>query len=216
MRALCLDIGNVIGKVEFDTFTAILSSVVNIPQQEAHVRINRYQGLHDVGLMDMHQILGKEFDVKSEELMEFLISEWTNVLPMDKRVINRLETISSKILINNYGCIVSELKLALLSNVGQEHANYISERFGECHILDTAIKYFSCEVGSRKPQSLYFQSFLDRYPRFINSVYVDDRQENLDASVPYGFIPVRLDLSTMSDLEIESRLDAIEKLVMSG
>ena len=62
-------------------------------------------------------------------------------------------------------------------------------------IYDNSIKHFSCHVGVRKPDYLFYQNFLVKHPDFRNCLYIDDLHDNLAMSLEYGFQGHHFDLS---------------------
>ena len=57
-----------------------------------------------------------------------------------------------------------DVKIALLSNMGLEHATFIRESLPE--LFQGRLLHLSCEVGARKPTKLYYQSFLQDHDEF--------------------------------------------------
>ena len=73
-------------------------------------------------------------------------------------------------------------------------------------LLDRCIKFFSCEVGARKPSYIYYKTFLDMYPEFKNCLYVDDNVDNIMTALKFGFKAKQFCLS-----EIKKNNDSIEE-----
>lgn len=208
MKPLCLDIGNVLGPVRFEEFVTTLSVSANITESEAQERINLYQGFHDTGLITMKQILIKEFGLKSEFLRFQVMTQWVDIFNIDSGVIDFFENLAA----NN-----PDFKLALLSNVGREHSLMLDdEPLLQSNLFLSAVKHYSCRVGTRKPNKLYYHSFLQMHPQFKGAVYVDDNKDNLDSAREFGFVTVNLDLLTMEKHKVEEKLNLIERLVKNG
>lgn len=201
MRNLCLDVGNVLGILKFDEFVTTISAVKNITEAEAKTRINLYQGLHDVGLISMKQILIKEFGIESESLRIQTMNKWMDVLSIDYSIMKRYEQ------------ILGSNKLALLTNVGHEHAVILQEKIMFNEKFISSVKHQSCEVGARKPSKIFYQSFLFLHPEFAGAVYVDDLVENLKTAEEFGFNTVNIDLSSMDKKLVESKLKLVESLL---
>jgi len=206
MKPLCLDVGNVLGSVRFEEFVTAISVFKNIRETEAHERINIYQGMHDIGIITMREILIKEFGIYSRAIRSEIIDNWLNIFTLDSYMVNFFDELAEKHNVN----------LALLSNVGHEHAQSIDSqlRFLENNPFTKVVKYYSCYVGARKPSKLYYHSFLQMHPEFKGAVYVDDNSDNLDSAREFGFITVRLDLLTMDKQEVEAKLASIRSLVL--
>lgn len=201
MKYVVLDIGNVLCHVDFSNLLLDLSETLNITTQEALYFINRTQKLHDLGLTVMKDELTDHFKIKSQVTISKLIKSWNNCIKPDLQVINMFNKLIEK---NN-------LQVALLSNIGLEHAAMMEEVLSHNGFFNNAIKYFSCEVGARKPTHIYYQSFLFSYPEFKGCVYVDDVRENLITGKKFEFQPYHFALDKMSTHE---ELPEIEKLIM--
>ena len=104
------------------------------------------------------------------------------------------------------------LQVALLSNIGVEHAAMMNQVLQDGDFFQGAIKHFSCDVGARKPSKLFYQSFLQQHPEFVGSLYVDDLVENLEASRQFGFRTLHMSLE-QSDVDL--KILQIEILVVS-
>jgi FMN phosphatase YigB (HAD superfamily) len=184
MKYCCLDVGNVLIDVNFNPFTEALSRQLNITMEDAHYFMNRTCKLHDMGLTCMADELKDHFHIKSQPIIESLLITWNQTISENYSMTDKLvEWITEK-----------DVCIALLSNVGLEHAKIMTKIFPSNH--PSLIKHFSCQVGARKPNFVYYQSFLQMHPEFKGCAYVDDLQENLDAGAKFGFRTYRFDLSS--------------------
>jgi len=188
MKYIALDIGNVLVHVNFQDFLKKLSKSLNITLEEARYFMNRSQKLHDLGLTVMRDELIDHLKIKSEPLREELIEYWNYCITPADWMLEELDSL----------CKAHDLKVALLSNVGLEHAARMKEILNHNGFFDNAVKHFSCYVGARKPTFLYYQSFLAMHPEWNGCAYVDDLQENLDASKIFGFKTFRLAIDEIS------------------
>lgn len=184
MKYVALDIGNVLVHADFTLFVNKLSKQFNMFFEDAKHYMNSSQKLHDLGLTTMRDEI-KKLGVKSELLMNELINSWDDSIHPERLILDRLCNLQ-----RNEG-----LQIALLSNVGPEHAKRMEKILDYQGFIDRCVKYFSCYVGVRKPSSIYYQSFLQLHPEWKGCVYVDDLQENLDASKPFGFRTFQLSLA---------------------
>ena len=206
MHYIALDIGNVLCRIDFRQFTYPLSRHLNLSTWEVGRRINRSQKLQDVGLLNMTEVLESEFGIKSNVIIEEFLYIWnTKVIKFDLDV---LAFFQEK---------VNDLKIALLSNVGLDHSimidNFINSH-PEYDIFGNSIRYFSCNVGARKPQILYYQSFLDQNPNFEGCVYLDDLPENIEMANKLGLNAVEFNLEKISSKdELTLRLKSINDLI---
>lgn len=206
MRYIALDIGNVLCRIDFRQFTYPLSRHLNLSTWEVGRRINRSQKLRDVGLVSMSEILESEFNIKSNVVVEDFVNIWnTKVVKFDLDVLNFFQD------------QINDLRVALLSNVGIEHAGMIENfinSFPGLDVFKKSVRHYSCNVGVRKPQTLYYQSFLDQNPEFTGCVYLDDLPENLESASKLGFVSAEFNLEKITTQEeLKLRLKAINDLV---
>lgn len=167
---LALDVGNVLVKVDMTEFVGKISSLYGVSIDEACIFLRRSQKAHDLGLTSIKDEVKTYFGENSESVIDDILDCWNNSLTPNYDMLNMLASLELK-------------DMALLSNIGVEHAA----------LMDTMLKYdglyfnrhFSCEVGARKPNKLFYQSFLMQYPKFEQCLYIDDLQENLDAGADF-------------------------------
>jgi len=202
MKYVALDIGNVLCHVDFNEFLRDLSSELNINLEDALYFLNRSQKLHDLGLTMMRDELHDHFKIKSPVIIERLLLSWNRSISPNHQVLDMYNNLTQD----------HNLKVALLSNIGIEHAKQAETILNHNGFFDNAIKHFSCNVGARKPTSIYYQSFLMEYPEFHGCVYVDDVIENLETGKRYGFRPYHFDMSKM---DVTDELQEIEKLILA-
>lgn len=183
MRYLCLDVGNVLVHVDFSPFLRAVSSRLNITLEDAQYFMTRTCKLHDLGLTCMEDELKNHFQIKSQVILQELLGTWNTTISRNEHMFDKVVEWSTE----------KQVKIALLSNVGLEHVK-VMEQLLSLDKHPEIVKYFSCRVGARKPSSLYYQSFLQLYPEWTGAVYVDDLQENLDASMQFGFRPYHFSL----------------------
>lgn len=188
MTYVALDVGNVLVHANFDDFIKKISKTFDITLAEALYFMNRNQKLHDLGLTRMRDELGDHFKVRSEVLMDELVADWNSVIVANRGVlsmINRLKDIHG-------------LKIAILSNVGTEHLVRMKEVLDYEGFMDGNVGHFSCVVGARKPQMVYYHTFLELHPEWRGCPYIDDVQENLDMGAQFGFKPFKFALDEVS------------------
>lgn len=180
-KYLCLDIGNVLCNVDEAGFLKTLSYKLNVSVFKARRFLKRFQQLHDLGFTTMEDELMDQFDVKSPYILEEIVESWNDCITPHYPMLRTVADLG--------------MKVALLSNIGVEHAAKLQEKLSHRGLYDGAVKHLSCFVGARKPSSLYFQSFLLQHPEFQGSVYVDDLQANLNGAAPLGFKTFRLSIA---------------------
>ncbi len=200
MKNLALDIGNVLCRVDFDPFRKLLSRTVNISNDEIDYFLNRTQKFHDLGITTVEEELIDRYKIKSNYLLQDLNLAWNKCVIPDKQVIEFFSTIRE----------AHNIKIALLSNIGTEHALIMKSLLKG--LFDESILHFSCFVGARKPTDLYYQSFISKYPDFSNCVYVDDLDINLNAGRKFGFTTFNFNLEFVDNTMLD--LQKIEKLIL--
>ena len=204
MNYLAVDLGNVVCNVKFDNFLSELSRTLNLPLEEVNYFLHRTTKLHDMGLTQISDELRDHFKIKSPVIIENLIQEWNKVITADLTMVGYLEKLLDK--------AVNNVKIALLSNIGIEHASLIPSILGG-YLYHNSIKFFSCEVGARKPTFLYYKTFLDMYPEFKGCVYLDDRIENVSGGEKLGFKSVHFELDKLNKKELQNKLTEITSLI---
>lgn len=178
MNYVALDVGNVLVHVDFVPFVEALSRQLNITVEDANYFMSRTCRLHDLGLTCMEDELKNHFQIKSQVILKELLGLWNGSIWCNPQMQRKMCEWSSQ----------KNVKIALLSNVGLEHVK-VMEQILSLDKIPNLVRYFSCQVGARKPTSLYYQSFLQLHPEWTGCLYLDDLQENLDASVQFGFRP---------------------------
>jgi FMN phosphatase YigB (HAD superfamily) len=201
MNYICLDIGNVLCRVDAVPFLENLSETFNITIPEASRFLKRFQQLHDLGYTTMEDELKDQFGAKSPITLSKLVTAWNDSVTPDLHMISRLNHLRD----------AHGLKVALLSNIGVEHASKLESKLSHGGFFPNVIKHFSCFVGARKPSTIFYQSFLLQYPEFKGCLYVDDLQENLDSSKAFGFQTFRLDLDEPNS---EDRIRELEEQIV--
>jgi len=209
MKYCALDIGNVLCHVNLDNFTSLLSKRKNITRAKALQLFNATQKLHDLGLTDLRNELSNRFDIHSETVIEEIIASWNDIIKPNYYLLQRLsDMIATK-----------DLRIALLSNIGLEHAVTTGSALNVGGFFDKVEKHFSCYVGARKPTVIYYQSFLQLHPEWQGCAYVDDLQENLDASKQFGFKPFRFALDEATSQQLKSfpaKVDELEQFIFEA
>ena len=203
MKYIALDIGNVLCYVETAPFLETLSETFNVTIPEASRFLKRFQQIHDLGYTTMEDELKDKFGVKSPVTIKRLVDAWNKSVYPNTYILDRLNSMRDK----------HNLQVALLSNIGMEHAAMMEEKLDHDGFFPGAVKYFSCFVGARKPSLIYYQSFIIQYPQFKGCLYVDDLLENLIASTQFGFQTYHF---TLEDPKYEDKVSEIEDLIVNS
>jgi FMN phosphatase YigB (HAD superfamily) len=173
--------------------------------------------------------LQKQQDIGVMTVEQYLIQNGVNEYTLKDRHGLMGEVIKGT-LVENWNCAVEPcqfmidfknnllergINIALLSNIGITHLEHI--RQNHKNMIDGCIEHYSCEVGARKPSKLFFQSFLLENPEFYGSLYVDDRQDNLDMAEKCGFRPYLFNVENInSDYEAEIEIKNILGIILRG
>lgn len=205
---VCLDVGDVLVHVDFQKFIKTISEQFNITLEEAEHFTKRSHALHDVGLTNMEEQLKDYFQVRSPLVMEKLMNSWNGVISSEYHMVMKMTQMMK----------TDNLQVALLSNVGTEHAVVMSRILSYDNFFNKCVKHLSCQVGARKPNKLYYQSFLLQHPEFQGAAYLDDLQENLDAGAEFGFRPFRFSLQESFNQVYSNdvKLKEIETFIKGG
>jgi FMN phosphatase YigB (HAD superfamily) len=176
MKRVAFDIGNVLFRVDLNTFVADTVKYGLYPDLEkAQAFMDGIQAAQDLGLYTLRQAIDRFHPNTSPFIVSRLESSWISTvkpcIPMFK-LINEL--------------LDDGWQVALLSNIGYDHRDDVKLRIGR-RIWNDCIHHFSCEVGARKPAKLFFQSFfIERGWKDTQKIcFFDDRPENVLACKDY-------------------------------
>lgn len=200
MKYAAFDIGNVLVNVDFPGFINKLSRTLNISVEDATYFLNRSHAMHDLGLTVMKDELIDHLHIKSSVLRDELIQDWHNCITPADWLLEKIDVL----------CDQHNIKVALLSNVGIEHAIRMRNVLGYHKFFREGIPHFSCEVGARKPTYLYYQSFLQLHPEFHGCPYFDDLKDNLEAGAKFGFKPFHFSLEAITGVNYNEEAFKIE------
>lgn len=232
MKYVAFDVGDVLCYCNENKFINAVSESANITKEETYRFFKRFWELHDLGFTTIEDELQDKLGIKSEITLKKLTDAWLDTLQTDDIVIKYLRNLMFKEE-KKTGCytidVRTEVQVALLSNIGKEHATILKDRMDKHYynsfgIFDNCIRHFSCEVGARKPSFIYYQSFLAMHPKFKGCIYVDDKLENLKAAEKLGFQPFHFSLKDFyedgyfihyKESELKNKLKQLEKLILA-
>jgi FMN phosphatase YigB (HAD superfamily) len=200
MMHVATDIGSVLCKVDFTDFLNQLSETTNCTVEEATYFLHRSQKMQDLGITTMEEDLKTHFKINSNTVSQRLLSSWMTSIQPDYTV---LEMYSR--LVDLYG-----VKFALLSNMGIEHSTQINRLLDYNDFFAKCVPHFSCQVGARKPTSIFFQSFLMDHPEFKECLYVDDLIDNLATAKKYGFQGYHFSIDAKNSI---GSIEELERLI---
>ncbi len=185
---ICLDVGSVICDVDFRNFIGELCANHQFNESDVWNFLKLVQPFHDMGLTRLSDELMVKYNISSETNPK-IIEHWNQSITPNSISAHYLDELLN-----------SGVKVAILSNMGYEHRQIIGNVIGPN--LERCVQYFSCDVGTRKPYYLYYQSFLSQYPEYKNSIYIDDRIDNLMTGTKFGFDSVHMDTAKMNNDEL--------------
>lgn len=215
---VAFDIGNVLCHFDMNIFAKKLTEILKINDHDAYFFIDHLQRMQDIGATNVAHGLEYKFKLSSEELNE-LLDTWNTTLHPNEMMLNFLDNLRA-----------DGVRIALLSNMGPEHIGYLRSTCPR--LFEKTVQHISCEVGARKPQKLFFQSFgLDNddflYSKehwkpgtlydpglvdFSGCVYVDDLEDNLKAGKRYGFKVYQFNLNEVTQMTQSAQKNELEKL----
>jgi len=212
-KYIALDIGNVLVHFDVQNMVQELSKFVTGYSQEVKMEValstlERVQASHDLGLLNFKHAM-EEFLIRQDKSMtlaarqlssgaDSLVEYWNDIVKLDNNIISFIKTLKE-----------NDVKIALLSNMGKEHYNHLKKIFPE--LFEDSIEFISFQVGARKPTKLYYHLFTQEHPEFKHALYLDDLQDNLDASAKY-LNPFNFNLENLSK---SNKLKKTLKLILN-
>ncbi len=193
---VAFDIGNVLCEVNLELFTQKLKEFIP-PENDPMLFLEYLQNMQDIGATTIRKSLRHHHGINNENL-EYLIEAWNSTVKPNEMMLNFLDNLKSE-----------HVKIALLSNMGHEHAEYLKRICPR--LFKNNIEHLSYQVGAAKPAKLYFQSFLIDNPEFQGAIFIDDRSENLKSAKGYHFKTYKFCLDAMLSLpQAKQRLELIK------
>jgi len=208
---IAFDLGNVIFNYDLDNFIKQIRSHDDARKifpnyNEAKIFVQESEHLSYIGATTLYKRLSHKFSHLSEDNKISIINTWNNIIYPDQRMLDFIEELKKE-----------NVKIALLSNMGLEHAEYLRNKYPE--VFDVEAIHLSYEVGAFKPTKLFYQSFLLEYPDFSECVYLDDLEENILMGSRFKFNSVLFDLKKLSqesEKNFKLNLDKIKNQVLQG
>jgi len=200
IKAVISDMGNVILPFDISLFLRKIAEYSSLKKDE----VIKIPILH-YGLIESFckgEISPKKYydsmkeifkaDIKFKEFRKI----YCDIFSLDNSVLKTLNELKDK------------TKLLLLSNTDTLHFNFIKKRYPEILIFDDYI--LSYETGWVKPEDEIFRVALEKSEENPeNIVFIDDREENIQAAEKTGMKTIHFD--SKMDLKVE-----LEKLGISS
>jgi FMN phosphatase YigB (HAD superfamily) len=201
MKRIAFDVGQVLCHVDLDKFTTKYNQIIPkyapkaIIQDGLEFLIN-IQKRVDIGessvCSEIKSITNNHIVIKT------MLEIWNDCIIPNEKVI----AFKNK-LIKEGG------QVAIMSNMGQDHYNFIKTKHPS--IFQGCKLFLSFTAHVRKPERSFYKRFLQQNPKFRGCVYLDDMIENLNTSKLYEFSTYKFDLQTITNIDLE--LENVYKLL---
>jgi FMN phosphatase YigB (HAD superfamily) len=194
-KCIAFDIGRVLVKVDFTRFLKVYSDLSLDQLDDPMAFLFDLHGQQDVGLTTIARAAKERFGIPSHQT-DALLEAWNEAIVPEPEMMGLIHALHK-----------DGWNIALLSNMGLEHAAYLRENLPD--LFEMCEAHLSCDVGARKPSKLFFQSFLMDHPKYRGCIFVDDLEQNRKVANFYGFRSYDFNMEN-GDLE---RLDDLKKAI---
>lgn len=197
MQCIAFDIGNVLCHFDIDDFYDKSVENHSDPIQSRELIKNLTEELEHldyIGAVTISNEIRRKFNnIFTEEQIEKIIDTWNKTVSPNEQMMNFISSLK-----------YDNIKIALLSNMGKDHAVYLKNTYPL--LFDVDVIHLSYEVGSFKPHKLFFQSFLMNNEEYAGCVYLDDKKENIISAAKMKFNAVHFDLNSLTKNQSKSTL----------
>lgn len=204
---IAFDIGNVLFYYNLETFYAEMKRQNLLStNDEVDLFVSEAEHLSYIGATNLSKRLSSKFSHLTEDNKKLVIDAWNNTITPNYQMFNFIKDLKNE-----------NVKIALLSNMGLEHAEYIDKNYPE--VFQGNVCHLSYEVGAFKPTKLFYQSFLLDHEEFLGCIYLDDLKENIITGAKFKFNGIHFDLNKISKepLLFKNKLNEIkEKVILKG
>lgn len=189
---IAFDLGNVLFHVDFKPFYD-QCDLMGFRRRDVDLLVRTSDYLDFTGVLRFSHALERFYvdnyynSTSIEHDMRSLMTAWNDCVYIDDDMARFVENLHS-----------DGVKIALLSNIGKDHASTIEEKYTQFfkHIY---YRHYSFECGAAKPTKLFFQSFLLDKPEFTGCVFLDDKIENVKSAANYNFIARQFDIEKFTN-----------------
>jgi len=193
---IAFDIGNVLVNVDFEGFFTEFNRMGT--RDDPFEFLCDLQHQQDIGITTLSIALRAKFGSSVPKSMErALVHAWNKSIKPNKEMLDFVDDLKRR-----------DVKVAILSNMGTEHADFIRKTYPR--MFEGCKLHLSGEVGARKPSKLYFQSFLMQHPNFQGCLFLDDRRENLAAAEEFGIDGQHFELDKFTKLPYNEREEVLK------
>lgn len=208
---VAFDIGNVLCHCDMDKYIRTLTQLTKCGFNfDNEIKVSKFletmEKLDYLGIINRVKYLNDnmKFYFTHESSEEYLNDLWNSIVYPNEQMINFMTKLKD-----------AGVKIALLSNMGPDHAKYLRGKYPE--LFDKTIQHLSFEVGAFKPSKLFYQSFLMSNEEFAGCLYLDDVNENIIAGSKMKFDAIHFDLRDFKKpIDLKKRLDVIYDKITTG
>ena len=203
---IAFDIGNVLVHFKLDVFRKEMNKHNLMPESDVDLFVADAEHLSYIGASTLEKQLRLKFPGLTVDAKNALLEAWNNTITPNVHMMNFMTDLKSE-----------GVKIALLSNMGLEHAKHISKKYPE--VFEGNFCHLSFEVGAFKPTKLFYQSFLLDHEDFLGCVYLDDLKENIEAGANFKFKGIHFDLNNYNDASLsilKKKLKEIKTKVLAA
>jgi FMN phosphatase YigB (HAD superfamily) len=164
-----------------------------------------------------------------DNCVDRLLHKWREIIYPNLKMMGLLDDLRTS----------KNVNLFIFSNMGPEHLFYLRKKHSS--MFKDIYQHISCEIGARKPNRLFFQSFMVDYynsapnrilfeqtytplqqdgyndgyePNYFDDrfLYIDDLEDNLTTGKDYHFSTYQFSLEEFSRYSDEDQIMEIEKI----
>ena len=176
-KNIAFDVGNVLALFDMNKFIDELFSYNFFPTRERCVSFaDKFQHHNDLGISTMSKELSLLTDDKL--ILQRIVQVWNDSLYFHHKMVELVHRLKNM-----------QANIIIVSNMGEEH--FVKLHQSEPTLFEgNVLEHFSCQVGARKPQKLFYQSlYLSMESAGLKTntpiIFIDDLQVNLDGMVQY-------------------------------
>lgn len=205
---IAFDIGNVLCHVNFSKFYFTMSDSRLLKTfDNVQMFLDEHEKLDYLGITNIRQSLLHTLPQLSESETNKIVDIWNSAVTISDQMMNFMDTLRHK-----------NIQIALLSNMGLAHAEYLKNTYPE--LFNVQVAHLSCDVGSFKPHKLFYQSFLLEHEDFSGCIYLDDLKDNIAIGSKMKFDAIHFDLEELTENQppsvLKKKLDFISKRLENG
>lgn len=197
IKAVIFDFGNVLSLPQNKFKIKKMHKICDLPIDIFQDRYFKYRLDYDKGALNSaeywEKILGNNLEYNSD-LLQILIREdvesWLTINEIILKWIIKLKK--------------TGYKVAILSNMPEDHYSYLMKKFEWLSIFDSAV--FSCKVKMIKPEeNIYRYCLKELQVEPWDALFIDDSEINVNAAIKIGINSILFKTNMECDLEIKNK-----------